>query len=295
MRLYIFYVLFSFFIITVAEADNLSIDEIVQKTLNNNPELKFYEHEIDAAKADKAASTLLTNPEFETIGGRKTEGTGEGSVWGVEITQAFEYPGRRKLRESIANRKVASAELNLEQFKAGLAAKARSVAYQLLFSQQLANVTREISKQGEALIKILEGRETAGTIPLLEMRIIEANIISLQKKALDAEQAVQSAELDLKQLTGDSLSKNIKVSPSELNLKTLPSVDSLVAEALKTNFDIRGQSVELSTQELNVELSKNEKYPGFKVGSFFAEENAEGTQRISGIKFSIPLSFWNNN
>lgn len=289
-----YFILLSLFIFNL-EAENLSVDKLVQKTLENNPELNLYEQEIKITKEEKAASTLLTNPEIEATGGQKTEGSGEGGVWGIEITQALEYPGRYRLREAIANGRVNKAEIGLQHFKSTLTAKAKASAYKLLYSQQLASATREIAKQGEALIKVLEGREPAGTVPLLEMRIIEANIISLQKKAHDAEQSVQSTELDLKQLSGDSLTNDLKLIQSELNLKNLPSVEVLVNQAMETNFSLKEQEENLSAARLSVELAKNERRPGYRVGSFFSEENAEGTQRIGGVKVSIPLNIWNRN
>src|SRR5262249_3082665 len=120
-----------------AEAERLSTATLVGTITAQNPELKFYEAEIAAAKSAARFSTALPDPELSCDGGRKrvrsSNGTlaGEGVAWTVSVTQTFEWPGRLALRKSIANRDVELAELGLARFRAALAARTRLLAYGL--------------------------------------------------------------------------------------------------------------------------------------------------------------------
>src|ERR1044071_2599934 len=50
----------------------VSIDAVVARALTQNPELKFYEAEIAAARAGRKAAGLLANPELNGSVGQKT-------------------------------------------------------------------------------------------------------------------------------------------------------------------------------------------------------------------------------
>ena len=107
-------------------------EDFVAEVLRRNPEVKFYEAEIAAARGERRAAGTFANPELNGDVGHKrasdAAGTlaGEGVAWSVGLSQSFEWPGRLGLRKAIANRQISMAELGLEKFKASLAARART-------------------------------------------------------------------------------------------------------------------------------------------------------------------------
>ena len=89
----------------VARAENItppsepmSIEELVTTTVALNPELRFYEAEIVAAKADRHSAGLLSNPVLSSdVGPMRTRDrdgnlAGEGVAWSVSVMQAFDWP-----------------------------------------------------------------------------------------------------------------------------------------------------------------------------------------------------------
>jgi len=73
---------------------SLSLDALVAEALEKNPELKFYETELAAARAGRKTAGLLVNPELSgSIGEKTVRGGGvnaEGIVWSVAVLQPFE-------------------------------------------------------------------------------------------------------------------------------------------------------------------------------------------------------------
>lgn len=273
----------------------ITVEALVERALAKNPELEFYQQELAAAKGEARASGLLQNPEFDGTIGRKSDASREGTAWSVSVVQPFEFPGRLALRKAIANRQVKLAELGFERFKAALAAKARISAYDVLVAQQLAQSAREVSARGQELVSVLVQREPAGVAPLLETRIIEASVILLQKKAIDAEREAQAALFELNQLSGEPFTNTLTVAPSELQLRPIPSADDLMPDAIESNFELRMKAEELRQQGFRVELARNERYPGFKVGPFISRERAAETEEVIGLGISVPLPIWNQN
>ena len=168
----------------------LSIDALVKQTLAENPEVKFYQAEIVAAKGARTIAGRLPNPELNLDLGRKSirssDASASGVAWAASLAQPIEWPGRLGLRKAIANRDIALAELGLERFKIALAGKVRSLAYGLALQQERAAAAAEVEDRLTALRDVIVQRDPAGVTPLLETKVIEATAVVVQKQAADA-------------------------------------------------------------------------------------------------------------
>lgn len=286
---------------TVATATNAAtLDALVAETLERNPELKFYEAEIAAAKGGRKTAGLLANPELSgSVGNKTIRGGGlsaEGVAWSVSVVQPFEWPGRLGLRKAIANRDIELAELGYARFKIALAGRVRTLAYGLFAAQEKAAAAREVAERFKALREVLVQRDPAGLTPLLETRVIEATELTMQRKASDATLATQAALLELNQLRGVAPDTRLAVSQTHLAFRPAENMETLTALAHTNNFELRLRAVELAQQGFRVDLAKNERFPAISVGPSYASEQA-GSERqgIIGVGVSLPLPLWNRN
>ena len=285
---------------TVLSATNTAtLDALVAETLERNPELKFYEAEIAAAKGGRKTAGLLANPELSGGVGNKTiRGGGvnaEGVAWSVSVLQPFEWPGRLGLRKAIANRDIELAELGYARFKVALAGRVRTLAYGLFAAQEKAAAAREVAERFKALREVLVQRDPAGLTPLLETRVIEATELTMQRKASDATLATQSALLEMNQLRGVAPDTRLAISQTHLAFRPAESLETLTALAHTNNFELRLRAIELAQQGFRVDLAKNERYPAISLGPTISEENAGDRERIIGVGVSLPLPLWNRN
>ncbi len=268
---------------------------LVQEILSQNPELAFYQAEISAAKAGLRASASLNDPELSLDLGHKRVHepngalAGEGTAWSVSVKQTFEWPGRIALRKAIANRQVELAELGLSRFRAALDARAQTLTYGLFAANAKAAAVREVAERFAALKETFLARDPAGVTPLLETRVVEASELSLQRRATQAELAIQSALIELNQLRGVSASESLRVSTMTLAFKESPEVEALMNAARENNFDFKMRRVELEQQGYEVRLARNERYPAISVSPFYSRERAGDRETTVGIGLSVPL------
>ncbi|MBI1818139.1 MAG: TolC family protein [Deltaproteobacteria bacterium] len=283
------------------EPSPVAVDALVAETVARNPELQFYEAEIAAARGGSTSAGAWANPELGSELGHKSvhdlggNNIGDGPSWSVSLSQTFEFPGRLSLRKAIANRQVELAELGLQQFRAALAMRARSLAYRLLAAQQRAAAADEVSKRFQDLLAVLVQRDVAGIAPMLETRIVEASALTLNRRSSEARIAARDAQFELNQLRGLPISTPVEVSRTHLPLKPAPALDTLLATARERNFSIRARIAELEQQGLRVQLSRNERWPSVRVAPFIKEENAGDRERQVGLGVSIPLPLLNLN
>ncbi|MFZ4767170.1 MAG: TolC family protein, partial [Roseimicrobium sp.] len=100
----------------------LATSDLVLQAIAHNPEVRFYEAEIAAARAGRKAAGEIANPDLSLEGSKKTarslaDGSleGDGPAWKAQILQTLDFPGRISLRKAIADREIVLAELGLAQ------------------------------------------------------------------------------------------------------------------------------------------------------------------------------------
>ncbi|MBI5772855.1 MAG: TolC family protein [Verrucomicrobia bacterium] len=301
MKSFALFALCPLLLLPARAAETVPLETLVQQALEKNPELKFYEAEIAAAKAGRKTAGVFANPELSTQLGYKgvhdKTGTllGEGVAWSVSVAQTFEWPGRIGLRKAIANHDIQLAELGYAQFRAALAAKTRALAYNIFVAQEKSATAREVAGRFQALKDVLVQRDPAGLTPLLETRIIEANTLTLQRQASEAATTAQAAYLELNQLRGVAMDSKLAIAPANLSFRPAEALETLLTQARTNSFELRIRATELAQQGFKVNLTKNEKYPGITVGPYLSLERAGDRERGAGIAFSLPLPLWNKN
>lgn len=283
---------------TLGAAEAVRLDALVAQALAENPELKFYEAEISAAKGERRTAGAWANPEISGEAGRKRvrgDVSGEGAAWAVSAQQAFEWPGRVSLRKAIADRQVQLAQTGLDQFRAALAAQVRRKGYSLFAAQRREAAAQEVAARGEELVANLVQREPAGVTPLVETRAVEAAVIKRRRAATEAAHEAQEALFELNQLRGRPIGERVLILEVVPEFVEMPSIEELIRRAASGNFEMRQREIELAQQGFKVRLSENEAWPTITVGSQFSKEKAVDKETVAGLTVSLPLPLWNRN
>jgi cobalt-zinc-cadmium efflux system outer membrane protein len=278
-----------------------ALDALVSEALEKNPELKFYEAGIAAARAGAKNAGRLASPELDAgIGYKRARDRndrflGDGVAWSVGLKQPFEWPGRTGLRKAIANRDIALAELGLARFRSTLAGKVRALAHDLAVAQQRAASSRTVAERLRELREILVARDPAGLTPLLETRVIEASEVKAEHAAAESEHDVEHLVIELNYWRGQPPTTPLRVAEVPPPFTRAPKLDALYAAAATNNFDLRVRVAELEQQGFKVALARNERFPSFAIGPAISEERAGDRERIVGLAVSFPLPLWQDN
>ena len=282
-------------------SDAISLDTLVAEALARNPEANVYRAEIAAAKGERRTAGEWQNPEGSTETGAKIvrdyhgNTLGDGIVWTVGATQTFEYPGRVTLRKAIARHQIALAELGLEGFRTALATRVRASVFRAALGQAKANAAGEVAKRLDDLVAVLAQRPAAGVAQEADVRIIQASVIPLKRRPIEAQREIQSAIYELNQLRGARIDSPLALPHVDLTLRPLPSIATLLFTAHNRNYDIRTRVLELEEQGYKIKLALNERWPAVRVGPFAHNERADANEYQFGVGVTLPLPLWNQN
>jgi len=276
-------------------AETNTLSSLVEQALRNNPELKFYEAEIAAAKGNRKTAGTWQNPEFKADAGQMRMVGDQGPTYTISVMQPFEWPGRLALRRAIANRDIELAQLGLERFRLALVSRVRTAGYALFAAEQKSDTVRDVAERLRLLRDVLVQRDAAGVTSLLDTRVIEAMDISMQRKASEAAVQKQSALFELNQLRGLSAAEPVAVSEPKLAFAAIEDPDGWQARALTNNFELRMRLAEATQSGLRVSLARNERFPTWSFGPVYSDERMGENRRMVGASVSLPLPFWNRN
>lgn len=277
--------------------------DLVDHALATNPEIRFYEGEIAAAKAGKKTAAQIANPDFSyelAKGGAWDRTTGEkegdGPVWKATILQTFDFPGRIPLRKAIADREIALAELGLAQFKSQLGNEARARAGDVTLLRRLEAAARSVRKRFEELVGVLVQRDTGSVSAKLERRILEASLLTSDRELTDASKEAKSAAAALNVLCGYDPDKTLNLDDDAIPaFPGVPSLESLKTQAARSNFDLQQKRLEMARQGLKIDLTKSERWGKISFGPYISRYRVDEKEKEAGIVLSVPLPLWNRN
>lgn len=270
--------------------------DLVAEAMHKNPEIRFYEAELAAARGDRQTAGQLINPELSTsLGGMSIVSQVDGIAWSATISQVFDFPGRMSLRKAIADRDIRLVEMGLLQFKSQLANEVRARAGDVILLRRKEVAARSVRERFEALIHVLIQRDSGSVSALLERRILEASLLTSDRTLTDATKAVREATAALAVLCGRAPDDRMSLSGVSTSFPTAPDLATLKQQAARTNFDLQQKRLNVAKQGLKVDLTRSERWGNITFGPYMGGQTAGNTQLEAGIVFSIPLPLWNKN
>ncbi len=278
-----------------------STQALVAEALQKNPEIHFYEAEIQAARAGRLTASQLANPDLNLEAGGiriKNQGGGsadDGPVWRASISQVIDFPGRMALRKAIADRDIALAELGLLQFRSQLTNQVRALSGDVALLKRRETALRTVRERLAALIEVLVQRDSGAVNARLERRILEASLLSSDRALTDAEKERRESAATLSVLCGRQPDTELLVDDHLPAFPAAPSLEALKQRAAETNFDLQQKRLNLARQGLKVDLAKSERWGNISFGPYLGGQSAGDREVEGGIGFSIPLPLWNRN
>jgi len=290
-----------FLFVSSALAEPLTVDSLIGRALATHPELRYYEAQIAVAEGGKTKAGEIQNPDLLTGVGNwrvrdlATDQVSDGPTWAVQLTQTFEWPGRLSLRKAIAQKDIELAQLGLEQFRAALAAKVRSISWKIIAAQEETRATEEVASRFQSLSEVLLQRDPAGAAPRLEARIIQANALTLGSEATLSRNELEAVRFELNQLLGEAPEHALELRTETLTLNPPPALDTLLASARQRNFELLARIIDVEQQGYEVKLAENERWPSISVQPYVQRQTNNTQETLMGIGVSIPLPLWNRN
>lgn len=267
---------------------------LADRVRSQNPDLAAARLRIQEAIGRMSQSGRLTNPELE-IGFEHNAHFREGR-FEVGFSQRFPVTDRLRLERQISLTAIEAAEAEVRDIERQLAARASATLVKILATRQRRELLREqvaIAKEFAAFLADVSAKGESSALDAGQARI-EAASLATELRQLDAMETALVGEL--KPLLGMHAGEPLQVSGS---LAPSRHVASHVDPASRPDYHAAMLDAQAASTAVTLEQAR--RYEDIEAGLFAAVERTEdvpagyGNEAIIGLRFKIPLPFWNQN
>lgn len=281
-------------LLSQARAADVSLSSAIAEALARYPEIRALEAGVTAAKGGVTSARTISNPELSAAPGMKRVADPELTTTefhgNIELSQTFEFPGKRSLKIAIAQRNVTLQEIALEGFRFELSAKVRRAFYELLAAQKTVELRREQVESAKAFAQSAKKRAEGGYASDFEMIKSQADLIAAERELMESKGKASSARVVLNTFMGRSPSAPLMIAGSlDGVLPKSDSVKDFVALAMARNASVRAVEIQAESAGLNVRAARLARRPDFSVGPQLEYTQNE---QIVGFGITMPLPLW---
>lgn len=211
----------------------------------------------------------------------------------VRAGQTIETAGKRSKRVAVARQELAATESDFQNALRELKLDLKRRYYAVVLSKAQRELSEEILKQFDDIIRVNEARFKAGELSGLEINRIRAERARFSNDLLDADLQLKNSKTALVELLGVQ-DLNIAFDVAEtLAVPTLQlDLPLLQRDALKSRPDLVAEMQRLERNRQNLSLQKSEAVPN--VTPFFGYKRDFGVN-TAAVGLSVPLPLFNRN
>ncbi|HYA88714.1 MAG TPA: TolC family protein [Nitrospirota bacterium] len=285
--------------VSCADDSLITLKDLVQEALNNNPEIHMAEKRVESAEQKKSLASALPDPMIgymvQNVGspGPWTVGVQDMSMQGVVFTQEIPFPGKLETKGRIAGKEEERTEQGARETKLKVLNNLRSAYYEYFLafkSAEILDQTKEILKNFQ---RIAETRYETGQGMQQDVIRAQLEVSMILDRLAEEEQQKEAQASVINSLVGRNPLAPLG-RPDELPRKTpAVSVDELAAMALEHSPMLQGKQRMVAQSREELSLSRREYLPDMVVsGGWFTRGEKTDVWQAS-VMFKIPLYFWN--
>lgn len=272
----------------------ITLDSVGDRVRAQNPNLAAARLRIREAQGRMNQSGRLSNPEFET--GFEHNAKFREGLFEVGLSQRFPLTDRLALEKKVTSIGVKAAAAEVHEVERRIIADAREGVVKVLSVRQRRELLGRQSVLSSEFAEMLSGIAERGEGSRLDagQAKLEAASLDVQMRQLDAEETSLIGRI--KPLLGMYPAESLLLSG------TLPAVripGAGVSHSQRPDYQVASLEAEAAAQGVALEHSKRQEdvEAGVFVGVERSEDAPDGfeTEGIIGLRFKIPLPFWNKN
>ncbi|MCX7210560.1 MAG: TolC family protein [Burkholderiales bacterium] len=269
----------------------ITINELINTVVINNPELLASRQSLDAATAGITTAKALPNPRLEMQSGRYNEQnpaalSGRGN--GIGVAQLIENPALRNARaESAIHNRSRSAQVVVIT-ENELIAETKRRAYEYLLRKEETIAAFDALGLLEQIRERVKVRVQTGEAGRYELIKSDAEIINARQREQTARLQVQQAAISLNRLAAGRLPSSWELNAQLSDKLQVPDLELLKQTALVENPEIKQLIAELARSRSKINEAEASLWPGVEIRVSQLRE-PEARQNMIGLSVQLPI------
>ncbi len=288
---------------TALQADEavITLKDIEQEALKNNPEIGMAGKRAESAEEKKSLAAAMPDPmigyEIRNVGalGTSTVGKEEMSMQGVVFTQEIPFPGKLSTKGDAARKQAEREQDNSRETRLRILSSLRSAYY----DYYLAYRSSEILEQNKEVMKnfqsISETRYATGQGIQQDVLRAQLEVSMLLEKLAMQEQKKETQRAMIDTLLGRDPRAPLGRPGDQLVTTFETGLDELTSMAVAHSPSLNAKHRMVEQSEYELSLSRREYLPDMVVsGGWFTRGELKDYYEAS-VMLRMPLYFWNKS
>jgi outer membrane protein TolC len=275
-----------------------SLDELINETIQNNPQLKAARSQTEAQKTKIDQATAWEAPQvgisfYQTPVQSFPNPVKDGMETDYYIQQMFPFPGKLSNMGKSAENNAAMFEQQYYELEKSIVKDLKSTYYELYFVQQKIGINKENQNLLKQLTEITAKQYEVGMGKQTDMLRAQTELSTLINDGINLEKEKRNVETMLNII----LNRRPDSTFNEITSieDSIPSwnYDQLSNLAFENRPDLKAMNYNISMYEAELNASKLEYYPDLMVQLMY--KNMTGTNKdfwSTMIGVNIPIAFW---
>ncbi len=272
-------------------AQTITISELINTVVINNPELLASRQSLDAATAGITSAKALPNPRLEMQSGRYNEqnpASLSGRANGIGVSQLIENPALRNARaEGAIHNRSRSAQV-VVMTENELIAETKRRAYEYLLRKEETIAAFDALGLLEQIRERVKVRVETGEAGRYELIKSDAEIINARQREQTARLQVQQAAIALNRLAAGKLPTTWELNAQLSDKLQVPDLELLKQSALIQNPEIKQLVAELDRSRAKINEAEASRWPGVEIRVSQLRE-PEARQNMIGLSVQLPI------
>jgi cobalt-zinc-cadmium efflux system outer membrane protein len=289
-----------------ADEPVLSLPQAIERSLQNNGELKSFRHEKGIRDAGTVRAGLLPNPtiDFEAGTGALTGSTNESSL-ALGLSQEFLLAGKRDKRLAIAEHELEIYRWQLADKERLLRDDVKTAFYDVLLAQARVALADRAIALSRQLLEVTKERLAAGDIPELEMNLAKVELARTESSRIEQAKAMLQSQARLWTLMGLASGSRPEITGKlEVNTAMVKTLAELKQLASAGRPDLKALEAERTRGEADRALAQAETIPNLTAGLVLRRDTTsmeiggatgKDTAYTIGVKLSMPIPVFDKN
>lgn len=269
---------------------------LIAETLRVRPELQGAEQETRAERERVGPAGALPDPllsvSIQNDGFRQLQiGKMETSYYAIELTQPLPWPGKRRLREDIAQLSVATMQPAIERARLGAEAAVRRAYLDLLLTRERIALSAELASLLETAAVAARSRYEAGTGAQSDVLRAQLELSRLRRRTWVLEGEEQKLLQGLNRLRGHALDEAIATEArvSTLTVPHLAPLEEAWSQVAARAPEVTAARVRDTRAKRQIELAERERFPDLAVSAGVMPRGSLEPMWRAGLSIGLPV------
>jgi len=254
-------------------AQELKLNDLIEEALKNNPEILAAQARAEAAKYKIPQAKSLPDPMVmfgyqNDSWNEYTYGESSDSQWMFSASQMFPFPGKRSLKEKMAEKDAESIDASYTATQLKTIAKVKELYLDLFLAYKNIDLIHEKTSLFSRIEEAAIARYSSGMAPQQEVIMAQTEKYMLIEKEEMFKQKVQTLEAMLNSTLGRGDINTSPGRPVEPVSAAFPAtLDELLEKAYNNSPEIKAREKMIAGAEAKVQMAKREYYPDFTINA----------------------------